>query len=49
MPYDRGVLRGKHHPRGKVLELDEALVEPVAVGMLGRQRSLYLLVVDDAP
>ena len=33
---------------GQVAEVHEPLVEPVAVGVLGRERALDLLVVDDA-
>ena len=43
----RGVLRREHGARRQVLELDLSGIEPLAVGVLGGQVGLDLVVVDD--
>ena len=49
MPHDRGVLGSQHHPGRQIPEMDEALGQPVPIGMLGGQGGLYLVIGDDAP
>ena len=46
---DRFVVRFLDAPRRQILDIDQVLPEPFAVRMLGRQLTLDLLVVDDAP
>ena len=51
-----GLLAAKHRlmvgslgrSRGEILDIDRVLLQPLAVGLLGRQRPLDLVVADDA-
>ena len=45
---DRGVLRGQQRARRQVVEVDQAVVQPVAVRLRGSQLALDLLVGHDA-